>query len=892
MIPSTVPTVIPTVNPTTVPSVIPTAAPTFRPTTTPTYNKSVRIYVIILQELIGILSSEYDQVEYNQLLVASICASIPYTTDPQDVTILSIQPYSQTNNTRRLENTTDSGVLVTYAISIESNLFSSSISGIIGVVDALNDSITTGFFDDNLHRDAHSVNATALETVVSRLHTFQTGSPTSSPTSFPSSHPTSLPTLSPTPFDVIGTNIFNTDIDNKVVAVRVKFYLGTYIGYFLVLFVLLMLIDKSEIAKKLVKELEMSAFESAVYNSPNQLPIVETETKVEAKCSRMNQLIEENIQFRNSLSETDSWKLKRQQSEGEKYTPYFHNCLFHQRCLLGCKPIFYPDGMPLPLGCATISLPPGLLEDFMLFLCNNNTFFNCLFTIKGGKISRSGNRYIYILSNCVAFFLNCICGSVLNYLEISEYGSIAFDIIVISPSVLIVSNIVEQLYSCPIAESEAFQARFPSLGNKLRYIGRFMILPFMVASFALLVLSAIFSKGADSVYIIGMFILQVQMQAFILEIILTIMLFVPNYHWKFSVYTPLGDVTLVEIGMRYVESILLQGLLEGKDYVSFSQLYLNIFRLEYCYSYEDALRKGLISLPSQNITDDSFEMSSLYDGDVEYGEASKSGNEKMSSRGSVYRTSIIIDTAKPNVDATDLSDKAVDYTNSTIYKGSSNKVIDNPLHASAYLTTSDKDVLFSTNTIYSGKLNEITENPLHRKTEEARDQGSIVRVSYGNIYNPSDGSFVTDTTSVNVVMAEEIMTEELRAQYNDLTEEDKASFHNTLKNELHLNDAQVTRVVACSTHSDSSLSIGWKKATNMFRIKPAQSSLESLKRHVIKEIKRKDFKNKGLRGSFVNNYRFFEEKEQTANSKPALDAVTIRAKGIHAEPTVASTDEE
>ncbi len=879
---------IPTVNPT----VIPTAVPTFRPTAIPTYSKSVQIYVVILQELIGISSSEYDQAKYNSLLVTSICASVPYITDRRDVTVLSIQQYSQKNSIRRLENTTsDSSILATYMISITSNLFSSSMSGIVGVVTALNNSITTGFFDDYLHSNAHSVNATSLETVVSRLQSFQTGSPTSSPTSFPSSHPTSVPTSSPTPFDVIGTNIFNAEIDNKVVAVRVKFYLGTYIGYFLVLFVLLVLIDKSKIAKKRVKELEMSAFESAVYDSSNQHPVTETETKAEAICSRMNQLIEENARFRNTLSGSMSdRKLQRLQNKGVKYTPYFYNYLFHQRCFLGCKPMYYPNGMPLHLGFTTILLPPGLLEDFVLFLCNHNTFFNCLFTIKGGKISRSGNRFIYILSNCIAFFLNCISGSVLNYLEISIYGTIAFDIIVISPSTLIVSNIVEQLYSCPIAESEAFQSRYPTLGNKLRYIGRFMILPFMVASFALLILSAIFSKGADSVNIIGMFILQVQMQAFVLEMILTIMLFVPNYHWKFSVYTPLGDIELIEIGRRYMESILLQGLQEGKDYISYSQLYLSVFRLEYCYSYEDALRKGLISLPSQTVTDDSFEMSMFYDGDVENGENKKTGNKKRQSRSSLYKTSVTIDTANPIVNTTDLSEKAVVYTTSTIYKGSLNETMDNPLHASAFVTESEKDVLFSSNAIYRSNLNETTENPLHHKTAE--DKANITRISYSNIYDPSDGALKTEVISTNVIIAEEIMTEDLLEQYNNLTEEDKASFHNTLKNELHLNDAEITRITSNANHGDNSLANSWKKATNMFRKKAAQSSLESLKSHVIKEIKRKDFKNKGLRGSFVNHFRFFEEKEQITNSKPALDAKSIRAKGIHTEQTQASADEE
>jgi len=329
------------------------------------------------------------------------------------------------------------------------------------------------------------------------------------------------------------------------------------------------------------------------------------------------------------------------------------------------------------------------------------------------------------------------------------------------------------------------------------------------------------------------------------------MLFVPNYHWKFSIYTPLGDIEIIEIGKRYIESILIQKLSEGKDYVSFSKLYL-LFRLECCYSYEDALRMGLISLPTENIVDDSFEMSIFCGGDVENGEISTAAGRRLSS----------------NMTA-----------------GSVNESMENPLHAkSAFETDSEKDVVYTTNAIYRGKLNEITENPLLKNADTVDRGDSIVRVSYSNIYDPSDGAFKTDFVSANALVAGEIMTSDILEQYNNLTEEDKASLHIVLKSELHLNDAEITHITANNNHNDSGLSGTWRKATNMFRKKAPVSSLESLellKSRIIKEIKRKELKNTGLRGSFVNTFRFFEEKEQITNSKPTLDSIAIRAKGIH-----------
>ena len=902
VMPTIVPTTTPTITPTTNPSVIPTVAPTFFPTAIPTYTNSVQIYVIIGHQLVGISSSEFDRAKYDALLQTTICASIPYITDPREVSMLSMQQFSQVADTRCLGNTTvDSSILITYTITMSSKLFPSSIAGINGVVNTLNDSITTGFFDDYLHMEAYTANVTVLEKVTSRLHSFQTGSPTSTPSGLPSSYPSAIPTSAPTPFDIIGTNIFNTEINNKVVAVRVKFYLGTYIGYFLVLFVILLLIDKSNIGKKRVKVLELSAFESDVYNMSSRQPVAETEEgKVEVKCSRMHELIQSGTDLRDLLHVQQSSenvsdrKLQRLEKKGIKYTTYFYHYLFRERTLLGCKPIYYPEGMRINLGFTTVVLPQGLVEDFVLFTCNHNTFFNCLFTIKGGKISRSGNRFIYILSNCIAFFLNCISGSVLNYLEISVYGTIAFDIIVITPSTLIVSNIIEQLYSCPIAESEMFRARYPLVGDKIRYFGRFMILPFIVASFTLLILSALFSKGENSIYIIGMFIVQVQLQAFVLEMIISIMLFVPHYHWKFSIYTPIGDFELIEIGKRYVESILLQGLVEGKDYISSSKLYLWLFRLEYCYSYDDALKKGLISLPSHDVVNDDFEMSMFYESDVENGDTKKSAAKKRLLRNSLYKTTTAVDTVNPIISATDISDKAVVYSNNSIYKDSLNEAMDNPLHAkSVFYTESEKDVTFSSNAIYKGNLNEITDNPMHKKVEVV-EGGPVVRVSYSDVYDPSDGAFKTETVSTSAVIADEIMTGELLEQYNNLTEIEKTSLHNALKIELHLNDAEITRITSSGNHSDNSFTNGWKMAKNIvFRKKAVTTSLESLKSHIIKEVKRKELKKQGLRRSFISTFRFFEEREQiNTSSKPELNAIAIRAKGIHTDGGNASNKEE
>jgi predicted anti-sigma-YlaC factor YlaD len=160
---------------------MPTVAPTFYPTAIPTYTISVQIYVIIGHQLVGISSSEYDRAKYDALLQTTICASIPYITDPRDVSMLSIQPFSQVAGTRCLGNTTVDSILMTYTITMSSNLFPSSIAGITGVVNTLNNSITTGFFDDYLHKEAYTANVTALKMVTSRLQSFQTSSPTSTP---------------------------------------------------------------------------------------------------------------------------------------------------------------------------------------------------------------------------------------------------------------------------------------------------------------------------------------------------------------------------------------------------------------------------------------------------------------------------------------------------------------------------------------------------------------------------------------------------------------------------------------------------------------------------------------------------------------------------------------
>ncbi len=83
--------------------------------------------------------------------------------------------------------------------------------------------------------------------------------------------------------------------------------------------------------------------------------------------------------------------------------------------------------------CFIWCFPKGAYEDFLIYLANNHLLLSCIYAAKGGPLSRSGRRLVYMMQYSLAFFIKIVSFGVLQYFNIPEYVSPAFSILIITP---------------------------------------------------------------------------------------------------------------------------------------------------------------------------------------------------------------------------------------------------------------------------------------------------------------------------------------------------------------------------------------------------------------------------------------------------------------------------
>ncbi len=456
-----------------------------------------------------------------------------------------------------------------------------------------------------------------------------TPSNTAAPTLTPTSHPTSPPTQ----LDIISVNLFDAPIDDKVVRVKIRFYLGKFTTYFLVVFVVLLLLDYSQVGKRTTKRLHDSAFASNTY-LPTQLTnnvgkhskrhrnnhSKEVFSKLKKKDGAILALMEQQNRF-DEIERGTSIESKRLSPFSRKilrsnrlvtkdtgYSDGFYAYIDQRRTYIGCEPLLYPDGVMHLCNHVLVRTEKGVLEDFVLFLCNNHSMLNCVFAVDGAPVDRLANKVIYICQNCIAFFMSAISGSIIQYCRAPSEANIVFDVIVTTPATIIIAKLIKALYSCPIGFSIDYHLQNPMMVRAIQLLGKLTLIPLMFAIAALLILATMFSQGHDYIQIIGYFFLQVQLYGFFLELIFTMLMFTSRFYMRCTIDLSLRSILLLEIGRRYSELIYHSGLVEGKDYHYRCYYVLLALRIECIYHFDDAIEKGFVTeadrLPADDDDDD------------------------------------------------------------------------------------------------------------------------------------------------------------------------------------------------------------------------------------------------------------------------------------------------
>ena len=319
--------------------------------------------------------------------------------------------------------------------------------------------------------------------------------------------------------------------------------------------------------------------------------------KLKVRDCEISKVLEDEARLNALLAEREGSKNMPEVQQNKVYSAGFYAYIDQRRTVLGCKPLLYPDGqLSIPILCnTTLKLQESVMEDFIVFLCNNHSVFNCIYSCDGAPVDRTGNRLIYITQNCLAFFLSAVSGSVFDFVGLSDRANVVFDILVTTPATIAIAKVMKALYVCPVGFSVEYQAANSRIVTIVRWLGKLAIIPILAAISALLVLSAIFSRGYNTTLIIVSFFLQVQLFGFFLELILSGLMFLSTVYMRVTIDLSLRSILLLEVGRRYAEMIHHKGLLvEGRDYHYRCKYICCFLRIEYIYTFDDAVKKGYV----------------------------------------------------------------------------------------------------------------------------------------------------------------------------------------------------------------------------------------------------------------------------------------------------------
>ena len=521
-----------------------------------------------------------------------------------------------------------------------------------------------------------------------------TQQPSTQPSACPSSQPTTSPTSNPTKTDIIVANLLDIPLDAEVAKEKVKYYLGAFIGYFLSIYICLYLFSFSRYGNSTASKLYTSSYQSEVHigHSANASD-GKIEVSILSDLYNKNSLVNKTIEMEKELKlikqsaspNSKSYSTPSLDGEG-KYSKGYREYMQQQRTQLGCSPFLCPDGLSvkLPFTNMGINLPPGRIENMLLFICHNHPLFSCFYFMEGSKLGSHGTRMLYIGKDVVVFVLYQFSNMLLQYLMLDGHGlGIVINLMIITPSAVFVGLVLKYLYTCPFTETVEFQRKYVKYQSILLLFGRLALIPIVLIMCVCLFLACLFSSGRRIPMIIVNYFLFVQVYGVFLALFKTILLFKDYYHLKISLY---GGLTVLCVGNLYKEHIAMKQLVVDVDYAFRIKKYLfSLILVQNILSRKDAIKAKWMTA------------------DAEY-------DIEMEGKAAVSNTSAHRKTAKISI--------------SEIYDTS-------------YEQTMKRDV--SDLTISMGGLPVATENPMHSAVT------NDVRLTYSNLYDVSSDETITQS---------------------------------------------------------------------------------------------------------------------------------------------------
>ncbi len=505
--------------------------------------------------------------------------------------------------------TTLAAIRILYSITTPTQIFNDTNVATAMFIKALNESIVTRAFDTLLHVNTVGTNESDWQSVTTDYVIFSTAAPTSSPssspTSSPTSMPTSIPTSTPTRTDLAVANLLTIPLDGNAAKAKIQYYLGAFLGYFLFIYICLYLYSFLRYGNDTATRLYDSSYQSQLYITHS---VVTKESGshvlILSDLYSRNELVQSTIRLDDALKQVKQASIKNVNldsihllPEGGKYSKGYREYMHQQRTVLGCSPLLYPNGFVMTAPCVSgrINLPPGKMENIILFLCHNHPLFSCFYFMEGSKLGAHGTRILYIGKDVVVFVLYQFSNMLLQYLSLDGIGlGVFINLFVITPSAVSIGLLLKYLYTCPFTETVEFQRRYAKHQAVVFILGRVAIVPIVLVMSGSLIIACIFSSSRNLPMILIKYFLNVQFYGFLHSLAKAIMMFVDSYYYKLSLFGTLLDI--VCIGELYKERIIADQLVDNTDYVYRVHDYLfGLLKVQQILNRADAIKARWIT---------------------------------------------------------------------------------------------------------------------------------------------------------------------------------------------------------------------------------------------------------------------------------------------------------
>lgn len=434
----------PTYTPSALPTLTPSPPPSSHPTASPSHGSPSDIYLMTHQIMEGLSALDYNSNRSlsDSILETAIAQSLKQGITRSAITVNSVGDHNHIVSSRSLTLSGAKILEIQYTIQCSTQRWVDDTQGIAVIIKALNSSIVDGSFDAYLHSTPWASNPFINATTMSIA--FYTAAPTSTPTS------------APTQLDVVAANVFDTGLSSEVVKGKTDYYLGSFTGYFVVIFVLLWILELVGFGQQTVRRLHDSACSTAVFNKAavpssndeagqvNDDPFSvlhrlnhDLNRTVERQTER-----EKSVRGRANLDDTRASSFASRLIKSQRtYPDVMYKYIRQRRTLLGCQSLLYPNGYNQRIGCFHYHAPKSKIEDLLVYICNNHTVFSCLYSAEGERLGHMGRRIVYITKDCISFFLSQMAFTILQFVGVagSNYIRIGF-MILITPSISRISQ--------------------------------------------------------------------------------------------------------------------------------------------------------------------------------------------------------------------------------------------------------------------------------------------------------------------------------------------------------------------------------------------------------------------------------------------------------------------